>query len=148
MTNHLTANDIVHLNERTIRTHGGTFTPPENLADEEALATLTDLAATPEFPTLADKAALYFYTIITQQLFRDANERTALLAARMVVLLNGGSFHKKLKKVTVEERDIPGTGQGTDIWTALTKEVSTATISQPDLREWFARNTTPPKNPE
>jgi prophage maintenance system killer protein len=141
MIDHLTTNDIVHLNERIIRAHGGHFTPPENLREEEALNTLTDEAATDTYPRLADKAAFYLHAIITRKIFLDANESTALLAARTFVFLNGGVFHKKLKVVTQNGRQIPKDAVGNqDILLKLLAEVSSDSLSLDDLREWFGRN--------
>lgn len=147
MIDHLTTNDIVHLNERTIRAHGGSFTPPENLREEEALNTLTDEAATDNHPKLTDKAAFYLHAIISQKIFLDANERTALLASRTFILLNGGVFHKKLKVVTQNDRQIPEDAVGNqEIWLKLVAEVSSGMLVLDNLREWFRRNVSFPKN--
>jgi|GEM_PF-1498291 len=144
MTDHLTRADLAHLNERTIRAHGGTFTAPENLADEAALTTLLDTVASDDLSRLADKAAAYFYGIINIRVFQDANGRTALLAARTFVLLNGGIFHKKLKAVEVDERRIPAEGNGREIWFSMTTETSHNHLSPDDCRAWFAANLTAP----
>lgn len=141
MIDHLTANDIVHLNERTIRTHGGSFTQPENLRAEETLNELTNSAATDSHPRLTDKAAFYLYRIITQEIFLNANERTALLAARTFVLLNGGTFHKKLKVVNHDGKQIPENAAGNkEIWLSLIAQISSADLTLENLREWFGRN--------
>ena len=141
MIDHLTSNDIVHLNERTIRAHGGSFTPPENLREEEALNALTDEASSDNYPRLADKAAFYLHAIITRNVFLDANESTALLAARTFVFMNGGAFHKKLKVVTDNDRQIPEGAAGDQaILLKLLAEVSSGSLSLEDVREWFGRN--------
>ncbi len=141
MIDHLTANDIVHLNERIIRAHGGSFAPPENLREEDDLNALTDEAATDDYPKLTDKAAFYLHSIITREIFLDANESTALLAARTFVLLNGGVFHKKLKAVARNDRQIPENAAGKqEILLQLTQGVRSEAYSLDDLREWFRRN--------
>ncbi len=138
---HLTSNDIVHLNERTIRAYGGSFKPPENLREEEKLNTLANEATMDKHPKLSDKAAFYLHSIITRKVFLDANERTALLAARTFVFLNGGMFHKKLKVVTRNEHQIPGNAKGNqEILLNLIEEVSSGSLPLDDLREWFGRN--------
>lgn len=140
MIDYLTQADLAHLNERTIKAHGGTFKPPENLADEEILTALIDAIATDDFPRLADKAAAYFHGIITQQPFLEANERTALLAARTFVLLNGGTFHKKLKAVEVARRRIPAEGNGREIWLFLAVETKSRQVALAACQEFFRRN--------
>lgn len=141
MIDHLTSNDIVHLNERIIRAHGGTFKPPENLREEETLNSLTSEVATGNYPGLSDKAAFYLHAIIDRKIFLDANESTALLAARTFVFLNGGRFHKKLKVVTRNDRQIPENASGNqDILIKLVEETSSGSLVFDDLREWFGRN--------
>lgn len=141
MIDHLTSNDIVHLNERVIRVYGGTFTPPENLREEEVLNTISDEASSDRYPKLTDKAAFYLHAIITHEIFLDANERTALLAARTFVLLNGGMFHKKLKVVSKNGRQIPEDATGNqDLLLKLIEEISSGDLSIDGLREWFRRN--------
>jgi len=141
MTDYLTQADLAHLNERTIKAHGGHFEAPENLADEAALIALLDTTASDDFPRLADKAAAYFHGIIAQNIFQDANERTALLAARTFVLLNGGAFHKKLKAVEIERRRVPAEGNGREIWLYLVQETASGILPLAYAQEWFGRNT-------
>lgn len=141
MTDYLTQADLAHLNERTIKAHGGHFAPPENIANEEALIALLDEVATDAFPRLADKTAAYFHGIITQKIFQDANDRTALLAARTFVLLNGGAFHKKLKAVEISGRRVPSEGNGREIWIFLVQESAVGKLSLPNVQEWFRSNT-------
>ncbi|TXF90619.1 hypothetical protein FUA23_05865 [Neolewinella aurantiaca] len=146
MTDHLTANDIVHMNERCIRAYGGTFTPPENLSDEEVLNKVVEEAAAEQLQKPASKAAFYFHAIITRKAFLDANESTALLASRTFILLNGGSFHKKLKVVAQNEQQIPENAAGNQqIWLRLVAQTSSGALSLENLEEWFSRNTTVPK---
>jgi prophage maintenance system killer protein len=141
MIDHLTTNDIVHLNERTIRAHGGAFAKPENLREEKRLNDITDEAATDSHLRLTDKAAFYLHSIITQEVFLNATERTALLAARTFVLLNGGVFHKKLKVANQNDKKIPKNADGNqEIWLKLVAQVSSGDLSLENLREWFGRN--------
>lgn len=141
MIDYLTTNDVVHLNERVIRAYGGSFTPPENLREEETLNALTETVQSGEYRKPADKAAVYFHAIISKEIFLDANERTALLAARTFLVLNGGVFHKKLKAVARNERQIPKNGKGNqEIWLNLIAETKAGRLEADDLREWFGRN--------
>jgi len=140
MIDYLTRTDLVHLNERTIKTHGGHFEAPENLADEETLIALLDAICTDDFPHLSDKAAAYFHGIITNKVFQDANARTALLAARTFVLLNGGAFHKKLKAVEADGRRVPAEGNGREMWLLLVNGVVSEEITVKELQEWMKKN--------
>lgn len=145
MMDYLTENDLAHLNERTIKAHGGQFAAPDNLADQDALTALLEEIAAEGLPHLGDKAATCLHGIISQNIFLDANPRTALLAARTFVRLNGGSFHKKLKLVEHDGQQIPAQGKGnTAIWWQLIREVANGDISLDACREWFRRNTTTP----
>jgi len=143
MIDYLTENDLAHLNERTIKAHGGQFEAPDNLADQDELTTLLEEIATDELPQLGDKAAAYLFGLATGSLFKDANPRTALLAARTFVRLNGGSFHKKLKIVEQDGKQVPAQGKGNSaVWWQLTTEVASGETSLIACREWFRRNIT------
>ena len=147
MIDFLTENDIVHINERTARAHGGKFEPPTNYLHEEALVYLVEAAGSevfgaPMYPSPSDKAAHYMFSIISNHVFQDGNKRTGLQAARTFVQLNGGAFHKKLKAVEVDGRRVPSEGKGTkDIWFYLTMEMAAGAVSLEETREWFKRNT-------
>ena len=143
MIDYLTENDLVHLNERTIISHGGQFEAPDNLADQDALTTLLEEIAADGFPHLGDKAAAYMYGIINQHIFLDANPRTGLLAARTFVRLNGGTFHKKLKVVEYNGQQIPAHAEDrAAIWSQLSIEITSGALSLDACREWFRRNMT------
>jgi len=145
MIDYLTENDLAHLNERTTKAHGGQFEAPDNLADRDALTALLEEIATDRLPQLGDKAGAYLFGLANGSLFKDANPRTALLAARPFVRLNGGTFHKKLKVVEYDGQKIPSFGKGNaGIWWQLTTEVGSGTISLDACREWFRRNVTIP----
>lgn len=141
MIDYLNESDLSHLNERTIKAHGGIFEPPENIADREALTALLEEITSETFPKIGDKAAAYLHGIITRDLFLDANARTGLLAARTFVWLNDGAFHRKLKVVDYEGSRVPAEGKGTNnILYHLVREVAAGAISLPACQEWFRRN--------
>lgn len=146
MINYLNGNDIVHINERTIRAHGGKFEAPHNLVDEEALAPIVESIANQGFNHLGDAAAAYLFQVIRHQPFLQANERTALQAARTFVHLNGGTFHKKIKAVEVDGRRVPSEGNGREIWVYLAKEVASEELSLEVCEEFFRRNISITKN--
>ncbi|SEQ85822.1 type II toxin-antitoxin system death-on-curing family toxin [Neolewinella agarilytica] len=145
MIDYLNENDLAHLNERTIKAHGGQFEGPDNLANQDSLTALLEEIAADGLPHLGDKAAAYMYGIISQHIFLDANPRTALLAARTFVRLNGGTFHKKLKVVEYNGQQVPAHAKDrAAIWRQLTMEITSGALSLDACREWFRRNTTTP----
>lgn len=93
MIRYLQKEDIVHINRLTVRMHGGSFLPPNNFLHEEHLGYLIETAGAkifgePLYPTIADKAALYMFNIISNHIFQDGNKRTGLQSARVFVALN------------------------------------------------------------
>lgn len=145
MIDYLTENDLVHLNERTIKTHGGQFMAPDNITDRDVLAALLEEISADDLPGFSDKAAAYMQGIISRKIFHDANPRTALLAARTFIRLNGGKFHKKLKIVEQDGQPVPSQAKGNAaIWWQLTTGVASGNISLDACREWFRRNITNP----
>ena len=60
--------DIIFINQRTVAEHGGNFMPPSNFLHESNLdyvleAVQADLFGEPMYPTVADKAAVYCFSI-------------------------------------------------------------------------------------
>lgn len=147
MIDYLTQNDLVHINERTLKAHGGIFNPPHNIwegTEEKVAAIIESINSGPD-KNLANIAARYFYEMLEQGFFMTANERTALLAARLFLFLNGGKFHRKLKAVEFQGQRIPASGNSTtDIWIRLVSEAESKEISLPACQEWFRRNVTLP----
>ena len=73
MIRYLTKQEIVRLNEATVRVHGGNFMSPYNFLHEENLdylieAVQADLFGEPMYPTIADKAAVYNFSPHTRKL--------------------------------------------------------------------------------
>jgi death on curing protein len=73
-----------------------------------------------EQPDIADLAAAYAYGIARNHPFVDGNKRTALVASRTFLLLNGYQI-----TASKEER----------VRTFLA--LASGTLSEPDLAEWF-----------
>ena len=91
---YLDKEDITYINQRTVAEHGGNFTPPHNFLHEENLdylieAVQAELFGEPMYPTIADKAAVYCYSIIGNHIFSDGNKRTGLEAGLAFLKLNG-----------------------------------------------------------
>jgi len=81
---------VIAIHQRQISEHGGS----EGLRDEGLLASALArpqniLAYAQPPPDLADLAAAYAYGIARIHPFVDGNKRTALVAARTFLLLNG-----------------------------------------------------------
>ena len=92
--NYLVYDDFILINEMTIERHGGNFNPPENTLHPEALHYLVEtveaeMFGAPLYPTLADKAALYLFNVVSNHVFSDGNKRTGLEAALLFLRING-----------------------------------------------------------
>jgi death on curing protein len=86
--------NIITINERTIKAHGGNFVPPHNFLHESNLDYLIEIIdaemfGEPLYPHIWDKAAIYLYNIICNHIFSDGNKRTGLEAALLFLEING-----------------------------------------------------------
>ena len=102
--------------------------PPHNFLHEENLdylveAVQADMFGEPLYPTLADKAAVYCFSVIGNHIFTDGNKRTGLGAALVFLNLNG---HELAASVT------------DDILTAFILKVASGQSSLDECREWFS----------
>ncbi len=92
--NCLLKEDITRINYLTIKDVGGNFGPPLNFLYEENLdylieAAQAELFGEPMYPSVHDKAGVYFFSIICNHIFQDGNKRTGLEAALLFLQLNG-----------------------------------------------------------
>ena len=97
----LTTADIIYINGKTIEAHGGNFVPPQNLLHGENLAYLVEIVdaelfGEPLYPTVADKAAVYFHHIICNHIFTDGNKRMGLESALSFLKINNYRLNKGL----------------------------------------------------
>lgn len=97
----LTKAYIVLLNRKTIKTHGGQYIGPYNFLHESALDYLIEAVASTMFdtelyPTVSDKAGLYFFNIVANHMFQDGNKRTGLEASLLFLRLNGYGLRTEL----------------------------------------------------
>lgn len=93
-TNYLQFDDIVLINEMSVKQHGGNFIPPHNFLHEESLRYVlesvgAEMFGEPLYPSISDKAAVYMFSIISNHVFQDGNKRTGLEAALLFLRLNG-----------------------------------------------------------
>jgi death-on-curing protein len=114
---------LTAIHHRQIAEHGGT----EGLRDESSL--LSALARPPNLlaygelaPDLASLAAAYAYGIARNHPFVDGNKRTALVAARTFLILNGV--------------DLEAT-QDDKVLTFL--KLAEGTISEEELADWIRK---------
>lgn len=127
---YLTKEQIIRLNRDTVREHGGNFIPPHNFLHEEYLDYLLDavkatLFGESMYPSVADKAAVYCYTIICNHVFSDGNKRTGLGAALNFLLANGWQI-----KLSVQPEAV----------TSYILQVASGQSSLEACRAWFAAN--------
>jgi death on curing protein len=117
---YLTKGEVNIINLLTIKSHGGQFITPNNFLNEGALDYLIDIVSSelfgePLYPKLSDKAGLYMYNIIVNNVFQDGNKRTGLEAAILFLDLNGFRINRDLPKHDVFEFTINVASGMTDL---------------------------------
>ena len=90
MVVYLSKSQLLHLHGRLIDRFGG----PAGLRDEGALdSALARAQATFDgedlYPTLAEKAAALFHSLVSNHPFLDGNKRIAAISAELFLLVNG-----------------------------------------------------------
>ena len=99
----ISKNNIVKINDKTIKAHGGNFVPPQNFLHESNLDYLIDIIdaemfGEPLYPNIWDKAGIYLYNIICNHIFSDGNKRTGLETALLFLSVNGYRIKRSLPK--------------------------------------------------
>lgn len=144
--NYLTKEEIIFINRKTIERHGGNFMPPFNIFNENSLdyvleAVGTELFGEPLYPEIWDKAAVYFHTIITDNIFTDGNKRTGLESALAFLKLNDTSLNINLIQIKIDDKIIPATGgSSNEILINFTLEAASGLLSLDDCKIWFKEN--------
>lgn len=145
---YLTFEQLIRLNQRTVEAHGGNFLPPHNLLHEEALRYLIEAVSgemfgEPIYPTIADKAAVYCYSIISNHVFQDGNKRTGIGAALAFLALNEYRIEAtdELKPLP-NDRTFPSSDE--QLIYNFTLEVASGKFTLDEVRAWF-RNCTSEK---
>lgn len=123
----LSKNNIVKINERTIKAHGGNLVPPQNFLHESNLDYLIDIIdaemfGEPLYPNIWDKAAVYYYNIICNHIFSDGNKRAGLETALLFLSVNGYRIKRNLPK---------------DELLNFVIEVASGQLTLDDCRLWF-----------
>lgn len=88
-------------------------------------AVQAEMFGKPLYPTISDKAVIYYYNIICNHIFSDGNKRTGLASALLFLNLNGFDLSLNI------------------IDTTLTDYILKLASGQSDLEEckaWFAQN--------
>ncbi len=104
--------------------------PPLNFLHEENLdylieAVQAELFGEPMYPTVHDKAGVYFFSIICNHIFQDGNKRTGLEAALLFLQLNGYDL-------VVDD----------DLLTNFTLSAASGELSLAEVQAWFAGRVT------
>ena len=141
---YLTIDLIVYLNHRTVEENGGLFVPPSNFLHGEQLEYVVDAVQGEMFgqevyPTLADKAAVYMFNIISNHVFADGNKRTGLTAA-LHFLAKNGHF---LRDTLVEVNGRPYQVSHDKALENFTLAVASARVTLDECRAWFTANIVP-----
>lgn len=126
----LTKEDIVIINQATIEAHGGNFVPPHNFLHEENLDYLVEIVNSTMYgvalyPTIQDKAAVYFYNIISNHIFSDGNKRTGLEACILFLRINDMNLDRNLSHLDLIK---------------FTLSIASGELSLDETREWVHQN--------
>ena len=129
----ITKSNVIAINEETIKKDGGNYVPPNNFLHESNLDYLVEIIDSemfgePLYPTIADKASIYFYNIICNHIFSDGNKRTGLAVALVFLVLNG----YQLKEGIVG-----------DVLFNFVTSVASGQITLDECRNWFKNNIEP-----
>lgn len=139
---YLIVEDIYLINEMSIQQHGGNFNPPKNLLNAGSVEYVVEAVQSIVFgqeayPSVADKAGLYMFSIISNHAFSDGNKRTGLEAALLFLRINKLQLLTKLNPAGLQiEEDLPRT-KHLEVFTLL---VASAQIDLPQVQTWFAAN--------
>ena len=100
----LTKTDIIVINYKTVKAHGGNYVPPYNFLHEANLDYIIDIIEAemfgePLYPEISDKASIYFYNIICNHIFSDGNKRTGLETAVLFLGANGHQLSESLANI-------------------------------------------------
>ncbi|MFT7121379.1 MAG: death-on-curing protein [Neolewinella sp.] len=141
----LNRRQIVTINKRTVEKHGGNFVPPENILHNDPLEYLAEtvqaeMFGQPLYPTVADKAALYMFSIISNHFFQDGNKRTGLASALIFIDLNGYLLKERLSPISFNV-DVINTGNShKDELYRFTVAVASGLMDLSACQTWFAAN--------
>lgn len=144
---YLTKEDIIFINQKTVKKHGGNFVPPSNLLNESPLDYLVDIIdaemfGEPLYPKVSDKAAIYMYNIISNHIFQDGNKRTGLESALLFLKLNDFQLQEALEKIAIDDnRFVPAEGSSSiEILIAFTLEIASGILTLENCKKWFELN--------
>jgi len=134
--------DILLINKMSTEQHGGNYIPPHNFLHEDSLhyvleSVSGEMFGAPLYPTIADKAAVYMFSIISNHVFQDGNKRTGLEAALLFLKLNGYKLSTKDKTQSQGLTPIKP-----DELYNFTIEVAAGQHDLDAVRSWFAQHVT------
>ena len=129
----------------TVQEHGGQFVPPDNLLHPESLSYLVEAVEAEYFgqemyPTIPDKAGVYFFSIISNHMFQDGNKRTGLTAAFLFLFGNGYDLTVPENYSPVADLALEGSLEEKYVF-EFAIEVASGQRSLDDVRLWFTENT-------
>jgi death-on-curing protein len=143
---YLLKEDFILINKKTVAQHGGSFVSPSNFLHEPDLDYLLEAVDSqvfgqPLYPSIADKASLYMFNVISNHIFQDGNKRTGLAAALLFLKLNGKNLKVELTSIRANDKSIPNKGNTTnEILFHFTMELASGLISLEECKQWFAEN--------
>lgn len=91
--NYLSVSDVILIHDTYVKMFGGRLgTRDDNLLDSAVFRCQTSFGGEDLYPTVFEKAAALFHSLIFDHPFVDGNKRTALFSADRFLFLNGYEF--------------------------------------------------------
>lgn len=121
--NYPTIEQICDVNRRMCESTGGSFIPPNNLLNADALEYIVEAIRSPIYdvqlyPGLIEKAAALAYHIITRHVFYNGNKRTGIHIAWEFLTANGIeiTLDSSIIQLTIEIADSKATEKQLIAW--------------------------------
>lgn len=145
---YLEKEDIILINRLTLKRHGGHFVPPFNLLNEANLdylieAVKSEIYGKELYSSIAEKASLYVFSIISNHVFQDGNKRTGLEAGLLFLKLNGYVLKPELVEITdpVEDEIVPKREkESNEILYDFIIGIASGKIDRESCKNWIEKN--------
>ena len=108
LVRYLSYQEIVNINREIIFQSGGFLTHAGEVRNPNSLSYLIEIVRTKFadkelYPSLAQKAAVYAFDIITRSIFHDGNKRTGMACAFLFLRLNGCILSESIPEEEIVE---------------------------------------------
>jgi death-on-curing protein len=122
---YISLEEILRLHYQVIKDFGGSHgVRDEGRLDSVVKVPMQIVSSTEQYPTVFDKAAVYFRNIIGDHPFADGNKRTAVTVSAIFLMRNG--YELKASQSELED---------------FTISVATQKLTIAEIAVWFESNT-------